>query len=96
MVAAGWSETQKRAYVLADNKLALNAGWDNDMLKVELEELKGLEFDLNLTGFNGNELSGLLADKTEGLTDPDDVPNPPEIPVSSINDVWLLGKHRLV
>ena len=92
MVAAGWSEAQKRAYVIADNKLALNAGWDNDMLKVELEELKGLDFDLNLTGFNGDELSGLLADKTEGLTDPDEVPNSPEIPVTSIGDVWLLDR----
>lgn len=96
MTAAGWSEAQKRAYVIADNKLALNAGWDNDMLKVELEELKGLEFDLNLTGFNGDELDGLLAEKTEGLTDPDDVPGVPEIPVTVLGDVWVLGNHRLL
>lgn len=96
MVAAGWSEAQKRAYVIADNKLALNAGWDNDMLKVELEELKGLEFDLNLTGFSGDELGDLLADKTPGLTDPDEVPNVPEIPVTVLGDVWVLGRHRII
>lgn len=96
MVATGWSEAQKRAYVIADNKLALNAGWDNDMLKVELEELKGLEFDLNLTGFNGDELAGLLAEKTEGLTDPDTIPDTPEEPVSVLGDVWVIGNHRIV
>ena len=96
MTADGWSEAQKRAYVIADNKLAINAGWDSDMLKVELEELKGLDFDLNLTGFNGDELAGLLVEKTEGLTDPDEVPNAPEIPVTVLGDVWVLGKHRIV
>jgi DNA modification methylase len=96
MVASGWSEAQKRAYVLADNKLALNAGWDNDLLKVELEGLKELDFDLDLTGFGADELAVLLAEKTEGNTDPDEVPDAPAIPVSELGDVWLLGKHRLV
>jgi len=96
MVASGWSEAQKRAYVLADNKLALNAGWDNDLLKVELEGLKELDFDLDLTGFGADELAVLLAEKTEGNTDPDEVPEAPKIPVSVMGDVWLLGEHRLV
>jgi len=96
MVAAGWSEAQKRAYVLADNKLAMNAGWDNDLLKVELEGLKELDFNLDLTGFGSDELATLLAEKTEGLTDPDEVPEPPAIPVSEMGDVWILGKHRIV
>lgn len=96
MVAVGWSDAQKRAYVLADNKLALNAGWDMDLLKVELVDLQGLNFDLDLTGFTGDELSDLLAEKTEGLTDPDDVPDAPEIPVSCLGDVWLLGNHRII
>lgn len=96
MVAAGWSEAQKRAYVLADNKLALNAGWDNNLLKIELEDLKDLDFDLDLTGFGADELAVLLAEKTEGKTDPDDIPDAPAIPVSELGDVWLLGKHRLV
>jgi DNA modification methylase len=96
MTAAGWSEGQKRAYVLADNKLALNAGWDNDLLKVELEELKELNFDIDLTGFGIDELADLLSDKTEGLTDPDEVPEPPAEPITVLGDVWLLGNHRLV
>ena len=96
MVAVGWSDAQKRAYVLADNKLALNAGWDMDLLKVELVDLQGLNFDLDLTGFTGDELSDLLAEKTEGLTDPDDVPDAPEIPVSCLGDVWVLGNHRII
>lgn len=96
MVAAGWSEAQKRAYVLADNKLAMNAGWDNDLLKVELADLGDMEFDLNLTGFSDEELASLLADKTAGLTDPDETPEPPVDPVSALGDVWVLGKHRIV
>lgn len=96
MVASGWTEAQKRAYVLADNKLALNAGWDNDLLKVELADLKAFNFDIDLTGFSADELSLLLADKTDGLTDPDQVPEPPAEPISALGDVWVLGKHRLV
>jgi DNA modification methylase len=96
MRADGWSEAQKRAYVLADNKLALNAGWDNELLRVELDGLKELDFDLSLTGFADLELSTILADKTEGLTDPDETPEPPAEPVSVLGDVWLLGKHRIV
>lgn len=96
MTAAGWTEAQKQAYVLADNKLALNAGWDNDLLRVELTELQGLDFDLGLIGFGDDELAALLADKTDGLTDPDDVPEPPVNPVTVEGDVWILGKHRIV
>lgn len=96
MVASGWSEAQKRAYVLADNKLALNASWDNELLKVELEGLKDLDFDLDLTGFGADELAVLLAEKMEGKTDPDEIPDAPAIPVSELGDVWLLGKHRIV
>ena len=96
MVAEGWTEGQKRAYVIADNKLALNAGWDNDMLKVELGELSDLDFDLSLTGFGEDELGKLLAEQTEGLTDPDEVPDPPADPVTVEGDVWLLGRHRIV
>ena len=96
MVAEGWSEAQRKAYVLADNKLALNAGWDNELLRVELEGLKELDFDISLTGFSGDELVSILADKTEGLTDPDQTPEPPVEPVSVLGDVWLLGNHRIV
>jgi len=93
---AGLSAAQKRAYIIADNKLALNAGWDDAILADELRALGEEGFDLELTGFGGDELSMLLADKTEGLTDPDDVPDAPVNPVTVLGDVWLLGKHRIV
>jgi DNA modification methylase len=97
MTATGWTEAQKKAYVIADNKLALNAGWDNALLKIELGELQGLEFDLALLGFDQAELEALLAPAaTEGLTDPDETPEPPAQPVTVVGDVWLLGAHRIV
>jgi len=96
MVATGWSEAQKRAYVLADNKLALNAGWDLELLAVELGDLQGFDFDLLLTGFSDDELSKLLAEKTDGLTDPDAIPEVPIDPIAKPGDVWLMGKHRLM
>jgi len=83
---------QKRAYVIADNKLALNAGWDEDMLRVEFGELQDDGFDLALLGFDADELAALMADPgTEGETDPDDTPEVPAEPVSVLGDVWLLG-----
>ena len=90
------SPSQRRAYILADNKLALSAGWDDDLLRLELGELQADGFDLALTGFDMDEIAGLLAEPTAGLTDPDDVPAAPEIPVCRLGDVWLLGRHRLV
>ena len=96
MVAKGWSEAQKKAYVIADNKLALNAGWDLELLAVELGDLQGFDFDLMLTGFSDDELAKLLAEKAEGNTDPDEIPDAPIDPVANPGDVWLLGKHRLV
>jgi DNA modification methylase len=96
MVASGWTEAQKKAYVLADNQLALNAGWDMDLLKVEVGDLNAEGFDLDLIGFDDKLLAGLLADETEGLTDPDEVPEPPVDPVSVPGDVWVLGNHRII
>jgi len=96
MTATGWTEAQKKAYVLADNQLAMNAGWDNDLLSVELKDLAGMDFNLDLIGFDGKVLEGLLADKTDGLTDPDEVPEAPENPVSELGDLWVLGKHRII
>ena len=94
--AAHLTEAQKRAYVIADNRLALDAGWDNDMLKVELSDLQADGFNLELTGFSLDEIAAFLVDPTEGLTDPDAVPDVPEVPVSVLGDVWLLGRHRLM
>jgi DNA modification methylase len=93
---AGLSETEKRAYIIADNKLALNAGWDRDLLSLELGELDSPGFDLALTGFGGDELAGLLNLGHAGLTDPDDIPETPTEPVSRLGDLWLLGRHRLI
>jgi len=89
------TETQRKAYIIADNKLALNAGWDMDLLSLEMGALDDEGFDLSLIGFNDGELANIFIDKTEGLTDPDDVPDLPDDPVTKEGDVWLLGKHRL-
>ena len=97
MVAAGWSDAQKRAYVIADNKLALNAGWDNELLALELAELDGLGFDVELTGFSDEEIKALMpVEIEEGLTDEDAVPDVPVEPVTRLGDVWILGNHRLM
>jgi DNA modification methylase len=90
------SDAQKRAYVIADNRLALNAGWDEDLLAVEFGELQGLGFDLSLTGFAEDEIADLLGRGFAGLTDPDEAPEPPARPVSRIGDLWVLGRHRLL
>ena len=92
------SKNQKRAYVIADNKLALNAGWDDEMLKLEIKDLELAEFDISLLGFADEELDKLMEDATvkEGLTDDDAVPKPPPDPVTVLGDVWVMGKHRLM
>lgn len=92
------TEAQKRAYVIADNKLALNAGWDNDFLTLELKDLEDEGFDLSLTGFDDKELDALLnvIEGTEGLTDEDAVPEVPEEPKTKLGDIYILGNHRLM
>jgi hypothetical protein len=93
MVARGWTQAQIQAYRLADNQLALNAGWDRELLGLDLElgELKLGGFDLALTGFGELELGDLFADRTQGLTDPDDAPAAPEHPVSRRATCVCLG-----
>jgi DNA modification methylase len=93
------SETQRRALVLTDNKLALNAGWDEEMLRVELESLKEEAFDLDLVGFSDEELEELLREPEstqDGLTDEDSVPDEQDKVVTVAGDVWVLGDHRLL
>lgn len=88
------TETQKRAYIIADNKLALQAGWDNELLSLELGELEELGFDLDLTGFSLEEIAELNPEEIPpGLTDEDAVPEVRPDPISKLGDVWLLGKH---
>ena len=96
MTAEGWTDAQKKAYVIADNKLALNAGWDNAMLAIEMQELGDLGFDLDLTGFGKDEIGALFPNETTGLTDEDAVPEVPVVPVTVEGDIWLLGRHRLM
>lgn len=94
------TDAQRRAYILADNRLALDAGWDNDMLAAELADLQADGFDLGLTGFNDEEISDLLdqagGDEDEPTGNEDDVPDVPPRPISRRGDVWVLGKHRVV
>jgi len=93
------SAEQRRAYVLADNKLALNAGWDEELLAMELQELQLAEFDLSLLGWSDEELADLMPEVEElppEDADADAVPEPPEEPVTKPGDVWLLGKHRVM
>jgi site-specific DNA-methyltransferase (adenine-specific) len=96
--AAHLTDAQKRAYILADNRLALDAGWDDEMLRVEFTELQDAGFDLNLTGFTDDEIAALEPnpEPEEGLTDEDAVPEEPETPVTVEGDVWVLGNHRLM
>jgi DNA modification methylase len=89
--------SQIRAYVIADNKIALNAGWDDEMLKAELLTLQEEGFNTDLTGFSDDELNALLTVETvEGETDPDEVPEPPVEPITKLGDIWILGNHRLM
>lgn len=93
------TDAQKRAYIIADNKLALNAGWDNELLALELGELNDLGFDLGLTGFDDDELAALrigIEGVVEGLTDDDDAPEVQERAVTAPGDMWLLGNHRIL
>jgi site-specific DNA-methyltransferase (adenine-specific) len=91
------TEAQKKAYVIADNKLALNAGWDTNFLSLELQELKDQDFDLTLLGFDDKELDALLApETTQGLTDEDSVPETPIEPKTKLGDIYILGNHRLM
>ena len=93
----GMTKTQKRAYILADNKLAMNAGWDDAMLACELADLVAAGYNVELTGFTAEELAALTVEEVPaGLTDDDATPEPPENPVTVVGDVWILGKHRVM
>jgi len=94
---AGMTDTQRKAYIIADNKLALNAGWDEELLGIEFAELADAGFDNLLTGFTQDEIDALKPEQiAEGLTDEDAVPDLQAEPISKLGDVWILGKHRLM
>ena len=91
------TESQKKAYIIADNKLALNAGWDTAMLSIEMQDLEDEGFDLTLLGFDDKELNALLQPEVvEGLTDEDVVPDVPVEPKTKLGDIYILGNHRLM
>lgn len=94
----GWSPAQRRAYILADNKLALNAGWDVELLQVEINDLQAEGFDIGVTGFSPDELAAMFADLEPAPAedrDPDAVPDVPEVPFSKLGDMWVCGPHRV-
>lgn len=96
LVARGWSDARKRAYMIADNRIALNAGWDRVMLGSELGNLQLAGFNIDALGFAAGEVSALIAASLKVHGDPDDAPQPPTVPVSAEGDLWVLGPHRLL
>jgi hypothetical protein len=96
MTARGWTDAQKRAYIIADNRLAeTGSGWDDEVLKAELADLAALGFDATLTGFTADDLAA-FATKRDGNSDPDAIPPVPETPISRAGDLWRLGDHWLI
>lgn len=92
------SDSQRKAYILADNRIALNSDWDSNLLALELKELDDEGMDLSMLGFDADEINAILnpITETEGLTDEDEVPEPPPEPITKLGDVWILGNHRLM
>lgn len=96
IILEGLTEAQKKAYVIADNRLALNAGWDEELLSLELQSLSEMDFDLDLLGFDEDELTAFLKEEIEPQSDEDEVPEVPEEPISKEGDIWILGNHRVM
>jgi len=97
-MAEGLSESKKKAFRIMDNRSSEDSEWDEELLSLELSDLEDSGFDLNMTGFTEEEINALLSlnDMTVGLTDEDEVPEPPEDPITKLGDLWILGKHRLL
>lgn len=95
---SGWSDAQRKAYILADNRSALSAGWNEEILALELKELEGMGYDMALTAFDDTELSTFLAGEIEALpeNDPEDIPEAPAVPFSVEGDIWVCGAHRIM
>ncbi|PID82100.1 MAG: DNA methylase, partial [Clostridiales bacterium] len=91
------TESQKKAYIIADNKLSLNAGWDNELLSIELSELEAADFDLDLLGFDEKELSKIFDDGSDVKDDDFDVEEELKKPsFSKVGDIWQIGRHRVI
>lgn len=91
------TEAQKKAYILADNRMALDAGWDEEMLRVEIESLQGADFDVSLTGFSDDEIAHIFDEETEAKEDDFNVEEELQKPMfSKAGDLWQLGKHRVL
>ncbi len=95
-VAADLSPAQAAAYRIADNRTSQETSWDEDLLSVEIAKLTSLDYDIDILGFEADELTELLAQPTIGLVDPDEVPEPPTEPITRPGDLWVLGNHRLL
>jgi DNA modification methylase len=96
-IAKGLTEAQARAYRIADNQTGSIATWNNELLPIELRDLEAVDFDMSLLGFSDTELSRLMdSGPNPGLTDPDNIPEPPDDPTTKRGDIWILGKHRLM
>src|SRR5262245_3607310 len=96
-VATDLTPAQIKAYRLADNQTATLAEWNYDLLPIELADLQGMNFDLSLLGFSAESLAEIMDPGVQdGLTDPDDVPEPPDKPTTKVGDLWILGDHRLL
>lgn len=95
---SGLTEAQKRAYIIADNRLALDAGWDEDILKLEFAELEKEGFELSKTGFSDEEINEMMADLDREVAGVEDVdtPEPPKNPKTKRGEIWILGAHRLM
>lgn len=93
---SGWTASKRKAYIIADNQIALNSGWNLEMLKLEVGDLSADGFDIGLLGFNDSMLASLTSPDHEGLTDPDAEPEMPADPVTKPGDVWTMGSHRIV
>jgi hypothetical protein len=96
VVARGWTDAQCQAYAIAENKLTESSEWDDELLRLELGDLREAGFDLALTGFEPDELDRLLLIDTDGVGDLDEAPEPPTDPVSRPGDLWICGEHRVL
>ena len=96
IVLAHLTPTQRRALMIADNQIALNAGWNEEMLSAELASLKEEAFDLELLGFNDADLDRFLATPLEEVQSADEAPEPPTEPISRLGDIWICGQHRVL